>query len=53
MSPTAKLLVASFEVNVKAIELSLDVSPSETVDDVMVIVGLVVSPSNLEAGTIE
>ena len=43
MSPTAKLFVASLEVNVKAIELSFDVSPSETVDDVIAIVGEVPS----------
>ena len=43
MSPTAKLLVASFEVNVSAIELSFDVSPSDTVDDVMAIVGEMLS----------
>ena len=37
------MLVASLEVNVKAIELSFDVSPSDTVDDVMAIVGEVLS----------
>ena len=47
--------MASLEVNVKAIELSFEVSPSETVDDVIVMVGAVVSQpaSNLHSGTIE
>ena len=55
ISLEAKLEVASLEVNVKAIELSFEVSPSETVDDVIVMVGAVVSQaaSNLHSGTIE
>ena len=43
MSPTAKSVVASLEVKVKARVASLDVSPSEISAAVMVIVGLVSS----------
>ena len=43
ISPTTKLVVASLDVNVNAIEESLDVSPSLTVLLVIVIVGAVPS----------
>ena len=43
ISPTTKLVVASFDVNVSEIIGSFDVSPLETVDYVIVIVGLVES----------
>ena len=43
ISPTTKLFVASLDVNVKAIDASFDVSPLDTVPEVIVIVGLVVS----------
>ena len=43
MSPTAKLPVASLDLNVREIVKFLDVSPSLTSADVIAIVGAVVS----------
>ena len=43
ISPTAKFVVASLEVNVNAIDESLLVAPSETVELVIIIVGAVAS----------
>ena len=49
ISPTTKSVVASLDVNVSAIELSFDVSPSETVEEVIAIVGGVLSPNSAVA----
>ena len=49
ISPTAKLLVDSLVVNVSEIIGSFDVSPLETVDDVIVIVGLVESKVHVKS----
>ena len=43
MSPATKSVVASLDVNVRESVLSLEVSPSVTSDDVIAIVGAVVS----------
>ena len=43
MSPTTKLLVASFEVKIMAMVELFEVAPSETVDEVIAMLGPVVS----------
>ena len=43
MSPMTKLLVASFEVKIMASVESLEVAPSLTVDEVIAMLGPVVS----------
>ena len=48
-SPTTKSVVASLDVNVSAIKLSFDASPSETVEEVIAIVGGVLSPNSAVA----
>ena len=47
MSPTAKFVVASLLVKVRAIEASLDVSPESTVEEVIVIDNAVESYNQL------
>jgi hypothetical protein len=49
MSPEAKFEVASFDVNVNAIDVSVEVEPLLTVPDVIVMVGAVVSAGGIVA----
>ena len=47
MSPITKFVVASFEVKIMAIVESFEVAPSETVDEVIAMVGTTVSKVQL------